>query len=156
PLPDEERQPFQRVVPDLAEAAGRMAVAEVPRPTPQENVEILDHRFDTEPQPRPDRESTDPVAATLHRLVRGPASQESDTALAPHAPRPYPLVTEAQEIEPRAVFGKVHDAGLGLLRLQAEFSQQAPQPRQRGLGLLTGLTQHQHVVGEPDQHPMRS
>src|SRR6266496_391160 len=92
PLPNEQRQPFQRIVPDLVEADSRVAVAEVLRPATQEHVDVPHHRLNTEQQPRPDRKLTDPVAGTPHRLVRGPASQEHDAALAPYPPRLFLLM----------------------------------------------------------------
>jgi hypothetical protein len=46
-------------------------------------------------------------------------------------------VVKAVEVDSLPADLQVHDPGLGLLRLEPEFGQQGPKPRQRGLGLLT-------------------
>ena len=61
-------------------------------------------------------------------------------------------MVKAEEIEPLAPFGQVHDAGLGRLGLQPQLGQQHRQPRQRGLGLLPACAHHDHVVGEAHQN----
>jgi hypothetical protein len=51
------------------------------------------------------------------------------------SPGAHQPVMEAEEVQPLASHGQVHDPGLGRFRLQAEIGQQASQPRQRGFGL---------------------
>jgi hypothetical protein len=63
-------------------------------------------------------------------------------------------MVEAEEVEPLAVHLQVDDPGLGLLRLQAEFGQQALQPLQGGFGLLAAGAHHHRVVGTAHQHPV--
>jgi hypothetical protein len=54
---------------------------------------------------------------------------------------------KAKKVETFSAYHQFDDAGLGLLRRQAELGQQLPQPRKRGLGLLPGLAHHQQIVG---------
>ena len=61
-------------------------------------------------------------------------------------------MVKAEEIRPLLRPPPMHDAGLGLFRLQAKVGQQRPQPRQGGLGLLPGLAHHQQIVGEANEH----
>jgi hypothetical protein len=63
-------------------------------------------------------------------------------------------VVKAQKIEPGTTDLQMHYPRLGFLRFQTELSQQRPQPRQGGLGLLARSAHHQRVVGETDQHSM--
>jgi len=44
-------------------------------------------------------------------------------------------MVKAEEVEPLAPFGQVHDAGLGRLGLQPKLGQQVTQPPKGGLGL---------------------
>src|SRR5664279_4338028 len=59
-----------------------------------------------------------------------------------------------EEIQSLTTDLQVHYPGLGLLRLQTEFGQQFPQPRERGFSLLPGCAHHQRIVGEADQNPV--
>ena len=59
---------------------------------------------------------------------------------------------KTEEIKPRTTNLQMHYPCLGFLWFQTKLNQQRPQPRQGGLGLLTGLAHHQRVVGEANEH----
>jgi hypothetical protein len=98
PFGDHDRQPFQRILPDLAEVAGRVAVLEIPRPAAQEVVDVLHDPLHRQQQPGPVRELPDPVSGVLHGLVRGPARQEGDLLRPGPHPRAHQPMMKAEEI----------------------------------------------------------
>ena len=153
-LADEQREPHPRVLPDRAEAAGRVTVPEVPGPAAQEHVHVLRDRLRRQQQPAAAGQFPDPVAGVLHRLVRGPSGKERHPRFPVQPPRAHQPVVEAEEIKALASLLQVHDAGLGRLRLQAEPGQQDCQPLQRGLGLTAGPAHHDQVIGIAGQHPV--
>jgi hypothetical protein len=63
-------------------------------------------------------------------------------------------VVKAKKVETFCAHCQFDDACFGLFRRQAEIGQQRPQPRQRGLGLLTGFAHHQQVIGKAHQNPI--
>ena len=64
-----EPEPPEGVVPDLAEDAGRVSVAEVPGPAAQERVEFCDDDLGRHQQPFPAGDLPDPVAGMLGSLA---------------------------------------------------------------------------------------
>src|SRR5512132_4740573 len=67
PLGHKQRQPSDRIAPDLVELAGGVPVAEVAHPAAQEPIDLLHDLLDRPPQPLPRRERTDTIAGVLHR-----------------------------------------------------------------------------------------
>ena len=70
----------------------------------------------------------------------------------PGSPPAHQPIVEAEEINSLTAFDQMHDTGLGCLRRQPELTQQVPQPRQRGLGLLPRPTHHHQVIAVAHQH----
>jgi hypothetical protein len=88
----------------------------------------LHYQIDRQPQPRPLRQLTEPVAGVLHCLSRGPTGQEQDASRPGASPGAHQPVVEAEEIKSLTTLGQVHDPGLGRFGLQAQLSQQDRQP----------------------------
>ena len=59
---------------------------------------------------------------------------------------------ESQEVEP--VLGEVDDLRLVLVEGQTPGRQPFRKPRLDLFGLLTGVAEHDHIVGVPDQRPV--
>jgi hypothetical protein len=72
----------------------------------------------------------------LHRLTCGPPSEDGDVSLSPGS---HPPVVEAKEIQSFASLSEVHDAGLGLLELKAQFGRDGSKRDQRRFRLGPGV-----------------
>ena len=136
---DEQRQPHPRILPDLAQTAGRVPVPEVPGPPAKERVHILHDRLDAQQQSVVTGQLPDPVACMLHRPVRGPVGEEHERLFPVQTRRAHQPVVEPEKVQAFTADFQVHDPGLGRLRLQAEFGQQRSQAGQRPLGHINRL-----------------
>jgi hypothetical protein len=69
PLGDEQRDPHQGVASDLVELVGRVAIAEVPSPAAEEDVDLRDNLLDRRGEPSAHRQEPDAVSGVLRRLT---------------------------------------------------------------------------------------
>jgi hypothetical protein len=92
PFRQPQRQPTQSEVPDLAEQQSRVPVAEIPRPTAEEQVELPHDLLDRHQQPGPGGDRPDPIPGVPDRLACGPAGKEGQMRRAGSPPAHQPVV----------------------------------------------------------------